>query len=111
MVHRGEIYWMNIKCNAEHINNGTRPVLVVSNDLCNKHSPVVHVVPLTTAHKRPFPLHVECMINGRKNTILCESIFPINSTDLENYEFICKLPDEIMKKVSNALMTQLGIEV
>lgn len=110
MVHRGEVYWMNITSNVEHINHGTRPVLIVSNDKCNEHSPVIHVVPLTTANKRPFPLHVECYIKGRRNTILCESILPVNAADIDENEFVCKLPDWIMEKVSSAMMEQIGIK-
>lgn len=106
---RGEVYWMDIKSNVEHINNCIRPVLIVSNDKCNKHSQVVHVVPLTTAYKKPLPTHVKAMIDGKLNAILCEHIMPVNSCDITESNRICSLPKSVMDKVSIAMMKQIGI--
>lgn len=106
---RGEVYWMDVKSNVEHINNCIRPVLIVSNEKCNEHSRIVHVIPLTTARKKPLPTHVKTMIDGKLNTILCEQIMPVNSFEIGENNKICALPKSVMDKVSIAMMKQLGI--
>lgn len=104
---RGEVYWMNIYSSVEHVNDGTRPVVVVSNDACNRFSPTIHVVPLTTKPKKNMPTHVSVIVNNTKNTVLCEHIMLANRTDLKNR--IGKLNDADMKLVDKAISVQLGI--
>lgn len=110
-MHRGEIYWMNVESNVEHINKGFRPVLIVSNDSCNEHSSVVTVVPLTTADKKFMPTHVVTYVNGAKNTILCEHVMPVNKDEIKSFNKFAELSRETMDLVSVALMKQLGIRV
>ena len=41
------------------LQEGRSPILIISNDLANKHSPVVTIVPLTSKlRKNPLPTHV-----------------------------------------------------
>ena len=108
-MHRGEIYWTNVETNAQHVNKGFRPVLVVSNDICNETPQVVTVVPLTTADKKFMPTHVVTHVNGIKNTILCEHVMPVNKDDLKLINKFAELPNGTMDLVSVALMKQLGI--
>ena len=108
-MHRGEVYWMNVESNVEHINKGFRPVLIVSNDICNETSQVVTVVPLTTADKKFMPTHVVTYVNGIKNTILCEHVMPVNKDDIKPFNKFAELSRGTMDLVSVALMTQLGI--
>ena len=63
-MNRGEIYW--VKCAAARGGEmrKDRPALIVSNELCNKHSPVVEMVYLTTKEKKPLPTHVETYRGG-----------------------------------------------
>lgn len=110
-MHRGEIYWMNVESNVQHINKGFRPVLIVSNDACNTNSPVVTVVPLTTADKKYMPTHVVTYIEGTKNTILCENLMSVNSFDIKPESKFAELSKGTMDLVSIALMKQLGIMI
>ena len=47
-VHRMELWWAALPTVPGHVQRGTRPVVIVSNDLGNASSPVVSVVPWTT---------------------------------------------------------------
>lgn len=53
---------------------GVRPCIVISNDLNNKYSDRVTVVPLTTQAKNPLPTH--CIISSSTHTsfALCENV-------------------------------------
>lgn len=52
----GEIYWANLNPAKGSEQSGYRPVFIVSNNLMNKHSPVVLIVPMTRTKKviEPF---------------------------------------------------------
>ena len=90
-----------------HVQSNARPVLIVSSDFGNSHSPVVNVVPLTTANK-------ECSVNvpmetedGVLNHILCNQIKTIDAKDLSHY--ISTVDDETMAKVDKTINCVLGI--
>lgn len=67
-IHRGEIFYMTFKEQVGSEQQGGRPVIVVSNETCNKFSPTVTIVPLTTKDKKPLPTHVELNI-GRTSCV------------------------------------------
>jgi mRNA-degrading endonuclease toxin of MazEF toxin-antitoxin module len=50
------------------VSSGRRPVVVLGNKMGLKHSPVVHVIPLTTrlakAQKKKLPVHVQINVEG-----------------------------------------------
>ena len=73
-----------------HVQSGYRPAAVISNNVGNKFSPNVIVVPLTTADKNPYqPTHVPLSTaeNGlREDSIaLCENPMTIPKDALQGY--------------------------
>lgn len=58
--HRGDIYYANLEPHLGCEQGGIRPVLVVQNDVGNKHSKTIIVSALTsrTATKAKLPTHV-----------------------------------------------------
>ena len=61
MISRGDIYMAKLQSDEDNgsLQEGRRPILIISNDLANKHSPVVTIVPLTSKlRKNPLPTHV-----------------------------------------------------
>lgn len=60
MIRRGDIY-ISVDFNGARGSEqtGIRPCIVVSNDLCNKHSPVISVVPVSSQiAKFRLPTHL-----------------------------------------------------
>ena len=51
VVKRGDIWWCNFAGGVGSEQSDLRPSVIVSNSMCNTHSSVVTVVPLTTATK------------------------------------------------------------
>ena len=82
----GEIYLAKLPVQPDSsIQQGLRPVLVVSNDKNNFFSSVVTIVPLTTSFtKHRLPTHV--IIDGfglyKPSTALCEQIMPLDKQRL-----------------------------
>lgn len=66
---------------GSHVQGGRRPVVVVSNDLANKYSPVVSVIPLTSRlGKRDLPTHVSLYFDGltSRSLALCEQVTTVD---------------------------------
>ena len=85
----GDVYMTTFEQNG-HVQSGYRPAAVISNNVGNKFSPNVIVVPLTTADKNPYqPTHVllSAAENGlREDSIaLCENPMTIPKDALQGY--------------------------
>lgn len=59
-MQRGDVFDASLSPTEGSEQSGTRPVILVSRDAINQHSPVVVVVPLTDARnvERPYPTNV-----------------------------------------------------
>ena len=110
---RGELYMARLSADEDggSLQEGIRPILIISNDKCNEHSPVISVVPLTTKlHKHNLPTHV--LIEGcglkRKSLVLAEQIISLNKTRIERY--IGSIKESVYEKmVDQAIRIQLNV--
>lgn len=92
------------------IEAGSRPYLVVSNDVYNAYSPVVNAVPLTSAPRKYSPAHVAVERRFGLNadsTILCEQIKTISKTAITRE--LVLLPAALMQQVNNCLLMQFSL--
>lgn len=112
MYKYGEIYYANLPIQPNsQIQQGIRPVIVVSNDKNNYYSTVVHVVPLTAkTTKHNLPTHVK--VNGfglsKPSIALCEQIIPIDKCRImEKVGFIDN--PNVYNSIQKAMMIQLNI--
>ena len=83
---RFEIWLADLpKLDNSHIQCGSRPVVIVSNDAANANSTVITVVLLTSQrHKLAMPTHV-CLRNQgleRDSIALCEQVMPVDKRRL-----------------------------
>lgn len=111
-IKRYDIWIANIPGGDQtHVQYGIRPVLVVSNDMANKNSPVITAIPLISQlHKRHLPTHVllrdRCL--ERNSLALCEQILSVDKSCLERrIGFLYKELDRLA--VCHALAIQLGM--
>lgn len=106
-IRRGSVWWW--KCGGEdrdHIQQGIRPVVVVSNDICNQASSVITVVPLTTKVKKPFPQQVPIIMNEQVSIALADQITSIPISELTFH--ICNLHQFQIDQIDRAIAIQLG---
>ena len=56
---RFEIWFADLpRIDGSHVQQGFRPILIISNDRANTYSPVIIAIPLTSRlTKRPMPTH------------------------------------------------------
>ena len=91
---------------------GTRPVLIIQNDIGNRFSPTVIIAAITAQiQKAKLPTHVEIDANKygfeRNSVILLEQLRTIDKSRLTDR--ITQLDDELMDRVDEALEISLGL--
>jgi mRNA interferase MazF len=111
-VRRAEIWMCDMSLTKGSEQGGTkRPVIVLSNDIGNKFSPVVTVACITSQlHKSKLPTHIEISEEHgmiKKSVILTEQLRTIDKSRLMFK--ITTLDDEMMEKVDEALQISLGL--
>lgn len=106
---RGEIYYAYLTQEVGCEIFGKRPVLIISNDISNLHSPAVIVCPISTTIRRWLPTQVVLgtEIMPQECAVKCETILTIDKARLG--EYVTKLDKNNMKRVHQALFESLGI--
>lgn len=113
-IKRGDIIIADLGQHETSIQSGIRPCVVMSNDMANKHSPVITVVPLTSKiHKKEYlPTHV--FLNGYRNTgldrhglALCEQITSVAYSDI--LEVAGRVSKRKLAEISHADKVQCGL--
>jgi mRNA interferase MazF len=107
-IFRGDIFYIeNNYHNDGATISGSRPAIIVSNNLCNKHSDFVEVVYLTSKERKPMPTHVN-VICKVPSTAMCEQIASVNKNRLG--DFVRSCTQDEMKEIDKALMVSLGLD-
>lgn len=108
-IKRGDIVWGKSpkKDGSVQFSRNVRPYLVISNNYCNEYSPVITVIPFTTAEKAELPTHYSIFFNGRNNTILCEQITCISKDLIVDYHGAMEKND--LQEVEKRIKIQLGL--
>ena len=106
-INRGDIFYVNPSETVGSEQRSGRPAIIVSNSLCNEHSPVVEVVYLTCQYKKPMPTHVRIESAGKRSTALCEQISSVDVSRLGDFKG--HLTDREMAQVDVALMASLDL--
>ena len=112
MVRRGEIYYADLSPVVGSEQGGVRPVLIVQNDVGNKHSPTVIAAAITSQReKAKLPTHIElraasCGLS-RDSVVLLEQIRTIDKRRLK--ERMGELDAPAMSQVNNAMEISFGL--
>ena len=106
-IRRGQVWWWNCPSrDREHIQKGTRPVVIVSNDTCNRVSPAVTVVPLTTRASGAYPQQAPIVIERRVSIALADQLTTISVNELGSY--VTTLQQFQMNDIDRAILVQMG---
>jgi mRNA interferase MazF len=108
-IKRGEVYYCDLGIGYGSEQGGTRPCVVLQNDIGNKYSPTTLIAPLTTkkCHRR-LPTHVLVAGNNLKPSVaLLEQIKVIDRRRLR--DFVTYLHESKMQELDNAIVISLGV--
>ena len=73
IVRRGDVYYADLRPVIGSEQGGIRPVLIIQNDMGNKHSPTVICAAITSKmNKAKLPTHVE--LDSRRYNMVKDSV-------------------------------------
>ena len=112
MILRGDIYYADLRPVVGSEQGGIRPVLIILNDVGNRHSPTVIIAAITSQiHKAKLPTHVE--IDSHKydlekdSVVLLEQLRTIDKTRLKDK--VCHLDSKMLDRIDKALEISLEL--
>jgi mRNA interferase MazF len=110
-IKRGDIYYADLNPVVGSEQGDCRPVLIVQNNIGNKHSPTVIITPITSKLlKNPLPTHAfipkSCGLDT-DSLILTEQIRVIDRSRLS--EYIGCAEASVMSQVDRALLISIGL--
>ena len=109
-IHRGDILYADLAGATGSEQDGIRPVLVLQNDVGNRYSPTVIVVPITGKKKRlDLPTHVNLSSRfglHHESMVMLEQIRAIDKSRISR--FVGTVDTSTMKQVEVALEISLG---
>lgn len=109
---RGDVFYADLRPVVGSEQGGIRPVLIVQNDIGNRHSPTVICAAITSKmNKAKLPTHIELdsarYAMDKDSVILLEQLRTIDKRRLKDK--VCHLDGEIMEKVNRALLISLEL--
>lgn len=112
VIHRGDIYYADLRPVVGSEQGGVRPVLIIQNDIGNKHSPTVICAAITSQmNKAKLPTHGELDSSRyalvKDSVVLLEQLRTIDKKRLRDK--VCHLDREILRKVERALLISLDL--
>ena len=115
---RGDIWFASLGMHpATSVQGGTRPVVIVSNDIGNLHAATVNVVPMTRHLKKPdLPCHTQLnpdSISDKRlpldpSMVLAEQLTTISKYALRSYAGHITDTDAL-NRIEHAVAEQLGL--
>lgn len=110
---RGDIFYADLRPVVGSEQGGIRPVLIIQNDIGNRHSPTVIIAAITSKmNKAKLPTHIELSCHNfeleKDSVILLEQLRTIDKRRLKDR--ICHLDGEIMQKINKALCISLELD-
>lgn len=109
---RGDVYYADLRPVVGSEQGGIRPVLIIQNDVGNRHSPTIICAAITSKmNKAKLPTHIELPAERyhmvKDSVILLEQLRTIDKLRLKDK--ICHLDSSIMQKVDHALRISLAL--
>ena len=112
IIRRGDIFYADLRPVIGSEQGGVRPVLIIQNDIGNRHSPTVICAAITSRmNKAKLPTHIAIdaaeyqMV--KDSVILLEQLRTIDKSRLKDK--VCHLDDEIIRKIDDALKISLQL--
>ena len=111
-IKRGDISYADLSPVVGSEQGGIRPVLIIQNDIGNKHSPTVICAAITSKiNKAKLPTHIEIDASKyqivKNSVVLLEQIRTIDKRRLK--DLVCHIDQKLMNKVDEALKISLEL--
>ncbi|MCL2083970.1 MAG: type II toxin-antitoxin system PemK/MazF family toxin [Oscillospiraceae bacterium] len=109
---RGDIYYADLSPVIGSEQGGVRPVLIIQNNVGNKHSPTVIAAAITSQiNKARLPTHIELNARtyglSRDSVVLLEQVRTLDKRRLK--ERMGSLDQSLMRQVDSAISVSFGL--
>jgi len=101
-VHRGEVFYADLSPVVGSEQGGIRPVLIIQNEIGNRHSPTVIAAAITSRQDKD-----RCGL-AKDSIILTEQIRTLDKRRLRERAGV--IPPDDMRRVDEALGVSMGLE-
>ena len=105
-IQRGDVFYADLSPVKGSEQDGTRPVLVIQNDVGNKYSTTVIIAPITSSiKKKGLPTHVQLPAHAglpENSMVLLEQVRTIDKCRVDQYIMTSQFfnsPDHIIRRV------------
>lgn len=112
IIRRGDVFYADLRPVIGSEQGGVRPVLIIQNDVGNRHSPTVICAAITSRMNKPkLPTHIAIdamqyhMV--KDSVILLEQLRTIDKSRLKDK--ICHLDEKILQEIDEALKISLQL--
>ena len=114
IIKRGDIYYADLSPVVGSEQGGIRPVLIIQNNIGNRHSPTIICAAITSKmNKAKLPTHIEICTNDynimKNSVILLEQIRTLDKKRLK--EKMGTLDVSSMSAVNSALSISFGLKL
>lgn len=113
MVHRGEIYLIDLSNQVGSEQGGIRPAVIVQNEIGNTYSPTTIICPLTSRQKNMSATHVELSTKDaeiiKDSIVLCEQVRVIDKSRIKKKLGEVKNMQKI-EDINKKILVSFGIE-
>ena len=106
-MRRGEVWWVEFDPALGSEIKKTRPAVIVSNDVSNRHMARVQVVPLTSNTGRLYPSEAVVVLGEKESKGMADQIMTVDKQRLKGV--LGKLGREDMKAIEKVIKIQLGM--
>ena len=111
-VKRGDIYYADLSPVVGSEQGGLRPVLIIQNDVGNRHSPTVIAAAITSKMgKSRLPTHIDIYAEraglSKDSVVLLEQVRTLDKQRLK--EKMGHLDDNMMTEINNAIAVSFGL--
>lgn len=108
IIERGNIYWVSFDPSVGSETKKIRPAIVISNNVQNKISLRVIVVPITSNVKSIYPFESEVMVEGKRCKATLDQIRTVDKQRLKKLIGTCTNAE--MSKLEQALKLVIGLD-
>jgi len=113
-VHRGEVFYADLSPVVGSEQGGVRPVLIVQNEIGNRHSPTVIAAAITSRlDKARLPTHINIRAAdtglAKDSVVLLEQIKTIDKRRVKKY--LGRMTRQQMDEIGEAIESALGLYV
>ena len=112
LIHRGDVWLVNLNPAVGAEIRKTRPAVVISNDIANLCAATVTVLPVTDRGGKVYPFETEIPLRtgglSKLSKIKCQQIRTVDKVRL--VRFLGALPDHVVRAAERALCLHLALD-